>query len=216
MMTFYILLFNPQLDCRSIKIILPMSAANRPLGVASKWHRVKVQFLSHFFPFRSHPLGVSEGSSRSAGVSCLPPCALWWQFALGHEARLGCVEGAKGLRRSREVALSCSLWPKHNMNASGVRLCSWAKECPQWLPSGTLLSVQFRMLAGLPSGQGLGHRWQEAHKDLPAHLFLKVKQVSSQWKLKPWLHHCWSGCFAEHHLHPGCWNNIVTRSTPVH
>lgn len=34
--TFYILLFNPELDCRSIKIILHMSAADRPLRVALK------------------------------------------------------------------------------------------------------------------------------------------------------------------------------------
>lgn len=45
-----------------------------------------------------------------------------------------------------------------SMNVSGVKLCRSAKECPQWLPSGTLPSTQFTMpmLAGLPSGQGSG------------------------------------------------------------
>lgn len=122
-------------------------------GVGFKATQSESTISQPLFPLQVHPLGVSGGSSWSELSSS---CAPWWQFALGHEARLGCVEGAKGLRRCREVALSCSLWPKYSMNASGVRLCSWAKECPQWLPSGTLLSVQFRVLAGLPSGQGLG------------------------------------------------------------
>lgn len=46
--------------------------------------------------------------------------------------------------------------PRYSMNVSGVKLRRPAKECPQWLPSGTLPSAQFEMLAGLPSGQGSG------------------------------------------------------------
>lgn len=62
--TFCILPFNPELDCRSIKIILNMSAADRPPGVASEWHREP--FLRPFFPLQVPPLGLSGGSSRSA------------------------------------------------------------------------------------------------------------------------------------------------------
>lgn len=122
--TFSILVFNPKLDCRSIKIILHMSAADRPPGVVSKRHRVKVKFLRPLFHLQVHPLGFSGGSSRSAqepAVFLPVPCGD--RFALGHEASLGCLEGAKGLRRCREVALSCSLWPEYSMNASGVKLC---------------------------------------------------------------------------------------------
>lgn len=155
--TFYILLFNPELDCRSIKIILHMSAADRPPRVALKWHRVEAQFLRPLFP----PSGLSPWCLRgfqqnSTGVSCLPPCAPWWQVCTRTRGKFGLFGGCKGLRRWGEVALSCSLWPKYSMNASGVKLFRWAKECPQWLPSGTLLSVQFNMLTSLHSGQGLG------------------------------------------------------------
>lgn len=155
--TFYILLFNPKLDCRSIRIILCVSAAGQTFRGDFKVTQSESTISQATFSLQVCPLGVSRSSSRSAQEwAVFLPVPHGDRFALGHEASLGCLEGAKGLRRCREVALSCSLWPKYSMNASGVKLCRWAKECPQRLPSGTLLFVQFKMLAGLPSGQGLG------------------------------------------------------------
>lgn len=76
-----------------------------------------------FSPSDPSPRSLGGCQQSGTGVSCSLPVLGGDSFALGHEANLGCLEDAEGLKGGGEVASFCSLSPQYGMNASGIKLC---------------------------------------------------------------------------------------------